>query len=95
MCIRDSTGLDGFGDVHHLVIVEVQARDSEVALGLSGFFFDAGGLACFVAVSYTHLDVYKRQQQPITKTLKTLAHQMTDHLYPMISNPSMPNGGQD
>ena len=42
------TGLDGFGDVHHLVVVKIQAGDRKVAFRLFGLFFDAGGCARLV-----------------------------------------------
>ena len=43
--LAPSAGLDGLGDVHDLVVVEVQAGDGVVALGLCWLFFDAAGLA--------------------------------------------------
>ena len=41
-------GLDGLGDVHDLPVVEVQAGDGIVALGLGGLFFDAHRTAALV-----------------------------------------------
>ena len=38
-------GFDGFGNVNHLVVVEIQASDGVVAFGLGRFFFDAAGFA--------------------------------------------------
>ena len=38
-------GLHGLGDVHHLLVVKVQAGDGEVALGLGRLFLNRLGLA--------------------------------------------------
>ena len=38
-------GLDGFGDVRHLRVIEIQAGDGVVALGAGRFFFNARGAA--------------------------------------------------
>ena len=57
MCIRDSVSADGYA----------QAKDVlKIVVGLAACFEGAGLLLlllAFVPVSYTHLDVYKRQEQ--------------------------------
>ena len=50
MCIRDSKG-----GVHKLSRRDIDALTKYVAI------YGAKGLAYFQTVSYTHLDVYKRQ----------------------------------
>lgn len=46
--LGSGAGFNSFGGFHHLVVVEVQARDGKVALWVGGFFFDVGGFARLV-----------------------------------------------
>ena len=68
MCIRDS---------HSCVI----ARRQRAQYGQQRLFFRGGNTAaCAQPVSYTHLDVYKRQDQDQLHGLKTVLDEMSDRL---------------
>lgn len=50
--LTEGAGLDGFGDINHLVVIEVQACNGVVAFGLASLLFDADGFAIGVKLHH-------------------------------------------
>ena len=68
MCIRDSTGTaTGIGEVK-VTMTFSETAITDVVIDASNETESIGGVAAPTPVSYTHLDVYKRQEQHRTST---------------------------
>ena len=71
MCIRDrDIATDGLTAERFEGQALARANAVQVGGTMIGFF--AGGPGCLVPVSYTHLDVYKRQQAGVAQCLREL-----------------------
>ena len=59
---RDITEIDGFDDLHHSEGILLEAQNALSRMyGTRKSFFSVNGSTAGIPVSYTHLDVYKRQ----------------------------------